>query len=129
MLRPRHGTSRWLLLFCACIALAATAAIPRGLLRATVLSQLDRGVETSAGAEEEAYDTVEPAAELPGVRVVISREEREVENLITLLAAVPDATPVPSGDPGLEAHHPVEQPSPCAAARGTCAPRAPPASI
>ena len=26
MLRPQHGTSRWLLLFCACIALAATAA-------------------------------------------------------------------------------------------------------
>lgn len=129
MLRLRHGTSRWLLLFCACIALAATAAVPRGLLRATVLSQLDHAVEASAGLGGEAYDTVEPAAELPGVRVVISREEREVENLLTLLAAVPVATPVPSGDPGLEVHHPLEQPNHCAAARGTCAPRAPPASI
>lgn len=129
MLRPRHGTSRWLLLFCACIALAATAAVPRGLLRATVVSQLDRGVETSADVEGEAYDTVEPGAELPGVRVVISREERDTDHLSELDVPVPGADRVSVDGPEPHSHVADEEPQTCSAPAGTCAPRAPPSSI
>ena len=129
MLRPQHGTSRWLLLFCACIALAATAAVPRGLLRATVLSQLDRAVETSAGLPGEAYDVVEPGAELPGVRVVMSREERDTDHLPELDVPVPGAHRAPVDGSGFDSTLSDERPQTCSAPAGTCAPRAPPASI
>lgn len=129
MLRPQHGTSRWLLLFCACIALVATAAVPRGLLRATVLSHLDRGPEASAGVGGDAYDSVEPGAELPGVRVVISREERDTDHLSDLDVPVPGAARAVVGASGIEALPADDPPRLCSTPVGTCAQRAPPASI
>ena len=73
--RP-HGHPRWAILLLACVALFAVAMVPRGMVRATVASELGAPVPA---AGEHLDSREEPGRDLPGVRVVVSREEQGVD--------------------------------------------------
>lgn len=76
MPRP-YGPRFFAFLLLACAAIVAIAMIPRGVVRAIEASQFDHHLEVDAGS---VHLTERPShgSELPGVRAVVSREEREL---------------------------------------------------
>lgn len=76
-----HGSHRrCAALLIAAIALVAIALIPRGVVR-TTLAVADRDPSTAASATKAETPTVDDAtddrSELPGVRALVAREERD----------------------------------------------------
>jgi hypothetical protein len=77
MPRPT-GRPGWALLALACAALLAVAVIPRGVVRTIEAVQLADPVTVPDDAVRAEAPSDDPA-ELPGVRAVVSREERDVD--------------------------------------------------
>lgn len=104
--RP-HGLPRWvalLLLFTVMAALAAVSMVPRGMLRAVAIHEVGSpppsgDVARDGPAQLDRSDRV--GDELPGVRAVIKREEREtgaVEVLIAVLRGPAHVHPIDESD-------------------------------
>ena len=121
--RP-HGQPRWAFLLLACVALLAVAMVPRGMVRATVASQIGAPAPV-AGEHLDARDA--PGRDLPGVRVVVSREEQGVDAADAALTS-----PTVAAERS-DAWEPLDETAPVAAPdrhlTRPSSPRAPPTSI
>ena len=85
MSRPLRRLAGRALVVLAILALATTALTPRGMLRAAAASDLDRAelVERSGTA----IDAASPDdINLPGVRVLVAREELDADHLLEAMA-------------------------------------------
>ena len=130
MSRPLRRLSGRALVVLAILALATTALTPRGLLRVAAANDLDRPefVERPGAVLD---TTPSDDIELPGVRVVVAREELDADQLFEAMA---DETAVPletSDEPDeLARAHVVDVAPPVAAAPPRpSGDRAPPLSI
>lgn len=128
------GLPRWVVLFVAAAALAAIAMIPRGVVRTTVaIDEFGPVFVSLAGTTEDSPDIDERQRvdhELPGVRAVVSREERDDGIVQTLLVGLagPTAVAVRAAEaPDEPADREAPSPSTVVPA-STAGSRAPPAS-
>lgn len=126
MPRPRP-LPRWALLLLLCAAVAAVAMIPRGIVRTTEARQLREA--TPLSAEHLRIDSpTTHGSELPGVRAVVSREERDggATTASATFEGVPDVHDSGGGD--AELAHRTDGPGP-GAGHTAAGSRAPPTAI
>ena len=121
------GARRWSLLLLAGTALLAIAMVPRGVVRTTEAAQ-ERGV-ASVSTDSLRYESAGGAhTELPGVRAVVSREERDAVSFATppaVIGSVAVARPGGLGSPVADST-PGASPAPATLATAS---RAPPSSV